>query len=384
MTLKSSSKGSIPPLLILAVVLMVWVRPSVAFDWSELASPNSELYECLVDELGEALVKKLRKGRPGDRKERRRVKMAIGQCRNEVAVAEGTGHPPYEGPLFDAMSQIDDEADADKGIANVRAAGVTKLALFARSKKRLHENEQFVLDLAHEHPDLIVLGAPKYFRHGDDLSARYIKATVEGAREHGYHFIGEILYTHGDKAEGAATGRGERFTDPAAHGTQKLLAAIAPLDIPLMVHFENYAWERDAPRFHRLFEQWPNQVFIIPHMAFATHEQATEMLSRHRNVFMTISKKERAMRGFSDPEKAGAIGTSLVNSRFELRDRWREVLIRFQDQLLFATDPHWPQLWETYQQPVQMHRIVLGQLPRQAAEKIAYKNAERLYGVKVK
>ncbi len=371
------------PLLILTAVLLLVARPSAAFDWRSLAAPDSELYECLVRELGEERVAGLGKGRPEDRKQRRKAKMALLKCKNEAALAKGTGTPPYDGPLFDAMSQIDETAARKRAMANVIDAGVDKLALFARSRKRLHQNERLVLDLAKHHPDLIVTGAPKYFRLKNDLSDTYIRATVEGVKKHDYRFVGEILYTHGDKSEGATTAQGERFVEPLAPGTRKLLQAVAPLDIPLMVHFENYAWDRDAPKFHRLFAQWPDQTFIIPHMAFATPEQVTELLSRHPNVYMTISKKERAMKGFSDADKADAIGSSLVDSGFRLRPEWREVLLRFQNRLLFATDPHWPSLWDSYQQPVLVHRVLLGQLPREAAEKIAYKNAERLYGVKV-
>lgn len=366
----------------LATVLLISVQ-AVAFDISKIAEAPPELLECLAEKIGSDKVTAILNGNPPtDKKSRRQLKKTYERC----AVMTGATIPkditPYLGPLFDAMSQIDGTVDHAAAIERVRKSGVTRLALFARSKKHLHQNEREVLKLATQNPDLIVLGAPKFFKLSGDLTKAYIKATIKGIQTHGYRFIGEILYTHADKKSGKQYSSGERYIDPSKPGTANLLKAIATLNIPLMTHWEPYAPERDFPRFHALYDAWPNQIFIVPHMGFASPEQVDQFMGRHPNLYMIISKKERLMEDFSDPRKQASIGTAFLDG-FRLRSQWKEILIRYQDRLIFGTDPHMKKLWEKYPIMIKSQRLVLGQLPVEAATKIAHKNAEKLYGIEV-
>ena len=60
-----------------------------------------------------------------------------------------------------------------------------------------------------------------------------------------------------------------------------------------MTHWEVYEWERDWPRFSKIYSEHRDIIFIIPHMAFGHPNQVDEILSLHPNVYMTISKKEK-------------------------------------------------------------------------------------------
>ena len=358
-------------------LLMLPAGQAPAFDFAQLSDAPPEVQQCLEQWLAPETMDVVRSGKvPRERSLRKAIRKAYEACVRNRAHSDGV--TPYDGPLFDAMSQIDDTVGMDRAMERVRAAGVAKLALFARSFKRLHQNEQAVLDLAKRNPDLIVLGAPKYFQLSGDVSSDYIRATVKGVKEHGYRFIGELLYTHGDKQSGKQYAAGERYVDPSRPGTARLLEAIAPLNVPFMAHWEAYAPERDFPRFHALYSAWPDQVFLLPHMGFASAAQLDEFMSRHPNLYALTSKKERLMGNFSDPDKLAKTGGSMLDGR-TLRPEWRTLLIKFQDRILFATDPHMKKLWKRYGEAVADQRLILGQLSREAAEKIAYKNAERLY-----
>ncbi len=83
----------------------------------------------------------------------------------------------YEGPLFDAMAQLDERPGFEKSISRVRDAGIYKIALFARSRKYLGENEKALLNLHRDNKDIIVLGAPKYFLHENDIGKSFTKRT---------------------------------------------------------------------------------------------------------------------------------------------------------------------------------------------------------------
>ena len=287
----------------------------------------------------------------------------------------------YGGLIFDAMAQIDERTDFFKAIKKVRKSGVSKLALFARSRKYLGQNEDEVLELGNNHKDLIILGSPKYFLLRDDLDEDYISTTLENIIKYNYLFIGEILYTHADKSHGEQTLRGERYVDPLQPGTKTFFNELSRFNIPVMTHWEVYNWERDWPRFSKIYLEYRNLKFIIPHMAFAHPHQVEKILSVHPNVYMTISKKEKDQRSYSDRKKASKLGPGFLDSSKILRNSWALILDRYQDRLLFATDAHKRARWKKYRKIIRKYRKILGQLPRQIAEKIAYKNAAKLYGV---
>jgi len=367
------------PAVLLAVLLAAMTAWAAGQDLAAVREAPPEVRACMEQRAGKEIMDRVYAGqRLRERADRAAVREAYATCLGNGTAAVPKD-APYDGPLFDAMAQIDETVDMDRAMARVRAAGVSRIALFARSRKALHENEQAVLDLAERNPDLVVLGAPKYFQLSGDVSADYVRATVEGVERHGYRFIGEILYTHGDKLSGKRYAAGERYVDPSRPGTAALLRTIAPLNVPLMTHWEPYAPERDFPRFHALYAAWPGQVFLLPHMGFASPEQVDEFLSRHPNLYALMSKKERRMDDFADPAKFEATGSAMLDGDV-LRPEWKVLLLRHQDRILFATDPHMKKLWRMYGDVVDRQRLVLGQLPRDAAEKIAYRNAERVYG----
>ncbi|MBI9111832.1 amidohydrolase family protein [Maridesulfovibrio ferrireducens] len=371
-------------LLFLIIWLLLIPTTLGAVDLAPYKNLSPTMSECLKDKLGRKLFGQLESGvAPDGEYQWKKANKIYARCVTRLDQGIPSGVDYYDGPFFDAMSQIDETVNMKQAIMLVRKAGVDKLALFARSRKSLGQNEKAVLKLAKKNPDLIVLGAPKYFRHKRDVSSRFIDATMRGIVDHNYRFVGEILYTHADKKSGKTYSSGERYTDPALRGTKELLTRLSEIKTPLMTHFEVYAPERDFPRFHKLYRDWPDQIFIIPHMAFASVEQATEFLERHPNVYMTMSKKHVLMDDFQDSDKLEKIGRPMLEC-MKLKPEWRDFLIRFQDRILAATDAHMKKLWKDYLSVVFLQRVVLGQLPRDVAEKIAYKNAEKAYGVLVK
>ncbi len=301
---------------------------------------------------------------------------------------------PYAGPIFDAMTQFDERAPMSSGVEKARAEGVQKMAIFARSRKALEENALETLVLQERAPDLLVVGAPKYFLHKGDLGADYTRSTVHALKKHRHPFIGEILFTHADKREGTQNASGERYVDPTAPGVNAFLDAIKPFRVPLMTHFEVYAWERDWPRMSAMFARDRGQIFIIPHMAFGSIAQAREILDTHPNVYLTISKKELTLKdippeddgpmaGLTDDAKAAKLGDGILDQCLRLKPEWKDFLIAYQDRLLYATDAHKDFRWPYYREIIQTFRRYAADLPEEAQRKIAYRNAERLYGVAV-
>jgi hypothetical protein len=301
-----------------------------------------------------------------------------------AAMAQNCVRPnvaPYAGPLFDAMAQTDQALDGETAIATARAAGVARMALFARVHRR-QDGRALVAALAAAHPDFIVLGAPKFFDMRGDLDSSYVRDVLAGTASGQYKFVGELLYAHGDKQGGEVTATGERAIDASAPNTRRLIAGLQGRHVPVMTHWEVYDWDRDWPRFDGLYGAFPDQVFIWPHAGFGTAEQLATVLAAHRNVMATLSKKDMAgvSANFASAERDEDVGPPAVDNCGTLRPDWRAAILRFPDRLMFATDAHKPQRWAAYTYIVRRWRLILAQLPPEAARALAYDNAARLYG----
>jgi hypothetical protein len=284
----------------------------------------------------------------------------------------------FNGPLFDAMSQIGERSTPDAYIAKARALGVTRMAMFDR-EQHPPTPPRIVDRLSAENPGFIVIGSPKVFFMRRDLDPPYVNRTLEGIGQGHYRFVGEILYTHGDKAEGEVTATGERYIDPIGPETERLIAGLAGRHIPLLTHWEVYDWDRDWPKFHRLYSAHPEQIFVWPHVGFGTPEQTAMVLGSHPNVWATLSKKENDSENLVDAEKAEDIGQPVIDRCRNLKPEWAAVIERFSSRLVFATDAHNPARWSHYDQAVSRWRVILAQLPPAIATAIAYGNAARLY-----
>lgn len=289
---------------------------------------------------------------------------------------------PYDGPLFDAMSQIDgDVARIVNGVMS--DARVQRMALFARDKRRKRHNDTVTAEveaLGRARPDAIVVGSPKIFDAAGDLPADYVASILSGVAAGRYRFVGEILYTHADKATGEQTARGERFVDPAGRNTEVLLAGLKARRIPVMTHWETYDWSRDRPAMAALYSAHSDIVFIWPHVGFASPAQAEDVLTAHPNVVATLSKRERTDQGLSDDDKAESLAPAMMDDCGLIEPDWKALLIRYRSRFLFAVDAHKPSRWTHYERAVRMWREALAQLPPDVAADIAWNNANRLYG----
>lgn len=285
----------------------------------------------------------------------------------------------YSGPLFDAMAQTDQHLDAEGAVATAKSVGVTRMALFARVYRR-QDGRRLVNDLAAAHPDFIVVGSPKRFDMRGDLSSSYVDDVLDGARAGRFRFVGEILYAHGDKANGEITPGGERYIDPTEPETARLVEGLKGLRVPIFTHWEAYDWSRDWPKFDRLYTAYPDQLFVWPHLGLATPQEAMTVLSEHPNVWATMSKKDNGSIAFADAEKTAEVGDGVVDRCNNLKPKWRNILTRFYDRLMFATDAHVARRWGNYAFIVRRWRVILGQLPPNVASAIAYDNAARLLG----
>lgn len=67
----------------------------------------------------------------------------------------------------------------------------------------------------------------------------------------------------------------------------------------------------------------------------------------------------------------------------KLNPEWEKIIFEFQDRLMIGSDTWVNSQWDRYESIIASNRAWLSKLPRTVAEKIAHKNAERLFGRKI-
>jgi predicted TIM-barrel fold metal-dependent hydrolase len=114
----------------------------------------------------------------------------------------------------------------------------------------------------------------------------------------------------------------------------------------------------DADAVERLFRQWPQARILWAHAGFERPERVAEMLRKHRNLWADLAfRTDHA----SDPA-------------------WREAFLKFPDRFMVGTDTFTPERWHYIPEHAEWSRRWLAELPRDVAERIAWKNGEAVFG----
>jgi hypothetical protein len=290
--------------------------------------------------------------------------------------------PPYAGPIFDADVQAWNP-DLDGLFTALPSTGVKRIALYANSKAGGSATVSAVLAARQAHPNLVVAGVPKIgFVNGGDLPPGYVASTLASVADGSYSFIGEILYTHGDKPDHPPTRNGAVYVDPLAPGTTQLLNGLKGRRMPLLTHWEAWAWQRDWPQFNQLYGNWPDQIFVLPSLAYGSPADADSILSAHPNVWGIVSRLVDGRYKFVDPDKMAMLGPPMFDACGVLRPDWRDILLKHADRLVYGSDDyaHGGAGWDSYPGIIERYRRIAGQLPPDVAHKISWDNAATLYG----
>jgi predicted TIM-barrel fold metal-dependent hydrolase len=151
-----------------------------------------------------------------------------------------------------------------------------------------------------------------------------------------------------------------------AIGEFHLYGADADLPIPrrivqlarqynLMLHAHS-----DADAVERIFRQDPNARVLWAHAGFERPERVREMLRKHPNLWADLAfRTDHASGGKPTPE-------------------WREAFLEYPDRFMVGTDTYVPERWHFVSEHARWSREWLSALPRDVAEKIAYRNGERV------
>jgi predicted TIM-barrel fold metal-dependent hydrolase len=255
------------------------------------------------------------------------------------------GLPGFAGaselPIFDAHVHYSHDAwtvvPPKEAVALLKKAGV-KRALVSSS------DDDGTQKLLAEAPDIIIPELRPYRTRGDistwtrdEAVLRYVEERLAKYR---YVAIGEF----------------------------HLFGADADLPIPrrivqlakqhgLLLHAHS-----DADAIERIFQQDPSARVLWAHAGFENPAKVREMLRKHKNLWADLAFR-------SDQGTGGKVSPE-----------WREAFIEFPDRFMVGTDTYVPERWHYVTEHAAFSRAWLADLPRDVAERIAWKNGEALFG----
>ena len=149
-----------------------------------------------------------------------------------------------------------------------------------------------------------------------------------------------------------------------ASANKPLLRKVAEMalerDIPIHIH------SGDEPvRF--FFEIAPELTVIWAHVGMSSPPSIIgPLMDKHDRLFADTSYRE-----------------SDILDDDGLDPEWQDLLIRHADRFMIGSDTWVNGQWADYDGIIEMNREWLSHLPRDVAEKIAYKNAEKLFDRKI-
>jgi hypothetical protein len=118
----------------------------------------------------------------------------------------------------------------------------------------------------------------------------------------------------------------------------------------------------DAEAVDRLFAQWPEARILWAHAGFDSPDKVRAMLKKHPRLWADLAFR-------SDHGSNGAVP-----------EAWRAVFLEFPDRFMVGTDTFTPERWFYVAEHAKWSRAWLATLPPAVAEKIAWRNAEALFG----
>lgn len=150
--------------------------------------------------------------------------------------------------------------------------------------------------------------------------------------------------------------------DPADRALLKAVARMArERRIPVHIH-------SDAEPVRLFFKMEPDLTIIWAHAGMSEPADVVgAMFDTYPKLYADTSYREGDI--------LAADGT--------IAPAWRDVIMRHPDRLMVGTDTWVNSQWDSYAELVELNRRWLAKLPREIAERIAYKNAARLFGREV-
>ena len=258
-----------------------------------------------------------------------------------AALATSTGPlDAAELPIFDAHVHYSHDAwesvpPAD-AVAILRKAGVTRALVSSSGDDGTHR-------MAALAPDLVLPSLRPYRTRGELSSWLHDETVIpylaDRLRKHSYVAIGEF-HVFGADADLPNMRRAVELAK--RHG--------------LVLHAHG-----DADAIERLFRHDPNARILWAHAGFERPETVRQMLRRYPTLWSDLAFR-------SEHGTGGKVDAA-----------WRAAFDEFPERFMVGTDTFTPERWHYVGEHASWSRAWLASLPRPLAERIAFRNGEKLF-----
>lgn len=168
-------------------------------------------------------------------------------------------------------------------------------------------------------------------------------------------------YLEGRLKSGIYRGIGEFHLFDAANAGTPQVKRVTELAIERDIYLHVHS---GAEPVRRLFAIEPRLKILWAHAGMSEPPDVIgPMLDRHKLLWAELSFR------------AGAIAPGGT-----IDPAWRDLFLKHPDRFVIGSDTYVTSRWGSYLELIEEHRRWLMQLPRDVAEKIAYRNAVRLFG----
>lgn len=265
----------------------------------------------------------------------------------EVSESKYNG-PVYSGKIIDAHNHLFYDGKVSDVISKMDQANLDKIVIMTGES----------LPLAKQYPDRII---PFYWFYEGSIDS--LAAKAEDKLKEGYKGIGEINLRHA-----AVAGITAETKNPADSEIMKKLADLAAkYDVPISIHHES-----NFDELERLLAYNSKAKIILSHAGMGDINvpfRMDRLLSKYPNLYADLSTRIVAFQPESEKDEL----YYLLLPDGKINPLWKHVLEKYPGRFMVGGD-YYVQDRDSLKKGTDEFRKALGQLDKDTAEKIAYKN----------
>lgn len=259
----------------------------------------------------------------------------------------------YTGPLIDAHSHVPNATAIDAYAAAMKRHNVAKVLLLGVGGVQ-KDDAAWIAAAARKYPDRVVIGQPVPDPTSPQAASRLDAELAKG----GARAVGEVHVRQVSR---------KIDRNPADPAFVKVLEVAARHKAPVVIHHEMD--DQAAAALEAALKAVPAATIVLAHAGSATPAVLEPLLARHANLMVDLSGMHF--------QRVPALATE----KGPLDPAWKALIEKRSDRFLIGIDVWAARLFEPgmLDRLMMWTRRILGELTPEAAERVAHRNAARLF-----
>ncbi|PYN50233.1 MAG: hypothetical protein DME00_06405 [Candidatus Rokuibacteriota bacterium] len=260
----------------------------------------------------------------------------------------------YGGPLIDAHSHVPNATAIDAYVAAMKRHNVLKVVLLGVGGLQ-KEDTAWLTAASKKYPDRVVAGLP-LADPPSESAASQLELQLDRGKP---RLIGEVHMRQ--------VGRRLIDRDPNSPAFGKILDVAAKFEVPIVIHYE--LTDAAETALDRALAAHRKSTIVLAHGGEGPPRRLDRLLLRNPNLFVDLS----GMHFQRTPALASETGP--------LDPGWKALIEKMPDRFMIGVDVWAARLFE----PAMLDRLfmwtrrILGELRLDVAERVAHRNAAKLY-----